>query len=146
MKRILLIAFILLLCNTIFCQYNNDTANDAVIVTSKTCYVYKTPQVIPNTDAENTLTRLPIGLPIMTNGFKDNYFKIRLDGEDGYIFCLSVTTPKRIKQIQNKIQLPNLVNQVHEKIKIEADDRGKLDEIQNELILQFTIWCLFNNQ
>ena len=110
MKKFLFTALSLILCFSLYSQYNDMNANDVVMVKSDNCYVYKTPQTIENSVADTTLTKLPKGLPIITNGYKNNYYRVKIDGEIGYIFCLNVTTPKRIKELQLELQKPYYIN------------------------------------
>lgn len=123
--------------------YNNDTAQDLVMVKSTKCYMYKTPNPVFINDADTSLLKFPIGLPLYTIGFKDNYFKVNINGEIGYVFCMDVTTPKRIKEIQCKIVFPEMRNcaytVVTTKDKEIKEVYGAIDELF--LILQF--WNLF---
>lgn len=105
----LLIFLSQLVCAQCNFSYNCDTARDAVMVTNDYCYVYKTPQTIPNVIADTTLTKLPRYAMVVTSGFKDNYFKVNINGEDGYLFCMNVSVPKRIRKIQRQLQgLPEI--------------------------------------
>jgi hypothetical protein len=123
-------------------QYNDENANDAVMVISENCYVYNTPQTIPNYIADTTLTKLPKGLPIITNGYKNNYYKINLDGKDGYIFCLHVTTPKRMRKIQERIQFKQELNIETNKTKEIIKTEKKNDEIIHQRLLDYQMWTI----
>jgi hypothetical protein len=74
--------------------------------------MYKTPHTISNVVAQDSLLKFPVGLPIKTCGYKDNYFKVNINGQEGYVFCMCVTTPKRMREIREQL-LFKISKQLH---------------------------------
>lgn len=124
--------------------YNNDTAVDAVMVKVNWCYVYPTPQTVFNLEADTTLICLPRGMIISTLGYCDNYFKVSIDGKIGYIHSYCVTTPKRIRELQFKIQKPYILKSMSNKVSNENKITEYIDNENESQYLDWLIWSLIN--
>lgn len=145
MKNIILLLILLTIPVVSFAQYNNDTACDAIMIISDNAYLYKTPQTIPNSIADTLLVKLPKGLLLSTLSFKYNYFKVNVNGEIGYIFCLQATTPKRIREIQEKLQFKELIQITNKNVEQTNTQNNKINQEMENQILNYNIWFLLNN-
>ena len=142
MKIVLLTISIITFIYTSYAQYNNDTVKDLVLVKTEHCYMYKSPQTIPNSIAQDSLLRFPVGLPLETCGYRDNYYKIDINGEIGYIFCMNVTTPKRIRDIRCRMLLPGAKCDAYNTLIIEDENRKQINNKIKEAELNYALWFL----
>ncbi len=135
MKKLLLSYIFLILIFDAFAQspYNTDSS-DLVMVKSNSCFVYNTPHIIYNEIAQDSLLELPVGLPIKTCGYKDNYFKVNINGEEGYIFCMCVTTPKRMRETRQQLLL-DIINKLHKLPKIQIFQIILITQNEQNIIL-----------
>ncbi len=112
MKKLLVIILVLISFFS-YAQYQNyDTYVDTITAKSD-CYLYLNPQTSYKYDNQ---ILIPENIILISTYFNSLYFKVEYENMVGYVFCMSVTVPERVLQIQKMINTENFSKEIVDSI------------------------------
>ena len=126
MKKLLIIVLLVLISFFSHAQYQNYNICVDTIMAKSDCYLYLTPQT---SYRYNQPTLIPENTILISTYFNSLYFKVEYDNVSGYVFCMSVTVPERVLQIQKMINSGNYSNEMLDSIN--SNYLIKSDNIEN---------------
>jgi chromosome condensin MukBEF MukE localization factor len=112
MKKLLIVVLVLISFFS-HAQYQNYDYCVDTIVAKPNCYLYLKPQTSYRYDNQ---ILIPENTILISTYFNNLYFKVEYENMTGYVFCMSVTIPERVLQIQKMINTKNYSNEIVDSI------------------------------
>ncbi|MCK9416100.1 hypothetical protein M0Q97_05515 [Candidatus Dojkabacteria bacterium] len=112
MKKLLVIILVLISFFS-YAQYQNYDIYVDTITAKSDCYLYLNSQTSYKYDNQ---TLIPENTILISTYFNSLYFKVEYENMIGYVFCMSVTVPERVSQIQKMINTENFSKEIVDSI------------------------------